>query len=186
MNIPIRLGTPGVTAALSLVMLLSTACAHAQVNCAALPHWSGTVPAVNQTHIFCGEWDAAGGRPKGFHSRPGGLDPATVGNFAITQPANAQGVYGGLWDYAGHPVPQKFSTMFPDGCSQNQVIASIVYAALNPAPCPPGAPAWAWCGPSRPAVGPFANYCSGTNGTALTIAGASLGNGNVNTAFPLM
>ncbi|HEY0095324.1 MAG TPA: EndoU domain-containing protein, partial [Archangium sp.] len=180
----INLRTPGILAVLSLVMCLSAASAQAQVNCTTLAHWSATAPPVNQIHIFCGEWD--GTRPKGFHSRPGGLDPVTVGTFAITQPANAQGIYGASWSYAAHPTPSKYSTMFPDTCSTAQVLNSIAYAALNPTACPSTAPTWAWCGPSRPSGGNAANYCSSANGTVFTIAGASLGNGNVNTAFPVM
>jgi hypothetical protein len=159
--------------------------ARAQINCAALPQWSATVPPVNQTHVYCGEWDAANQRPKGYHSRPGGQNPAGI-VVLQTNPANAQGVYSITWEFIAHPGRSKFSTMFPDACTQAQVLTSIVYAANHPAPaCPPGAPAWATCGPSRPNAPPYAAYCSGANATALTIAFALLPNGNVNTAFPV-
>jgi len=171
-----------VAAVFCAVTLLTLCPAVAQINCAALPQWSATAPPVNQVHIFCGEWN---GGPKGFHSRPGGLNPATVTNFTVNQPANTQGIYSGIWEYVGHPGVTKFSTMFPDACSQSQVLQSILYAAAHPIACPAGAPFWAWCGNNAP-LGGGGIYCNSANGTVFVIAGASLANGNVNTAFPLM
>jgi hypothetical protein len=157
--------------------------AHAQVDCTHLSHWSATQPPVNQTHIFCGEWSH--NQPKGFHSRPGGHSPATVANFVVTQASNAKGVYGGRWHYAGHPNPQKNSTMYPDSCTEAQVLASIDYAVQHRvAHCPAGAPGWAHCGLNAPTTGGAA-YCEATDHTNFTIAFALLNNGNVNTAFPL-
>lgn len=51
---------------------------------------------VNHTHIFCGELNRRG-RLVGFHSRPGGRNPATVAGFNITQAPNSQGIYAGEW-----------------------------------------------------------------------------------------
>lgn len=167
-----------------VAVLACGAPASGQVDCAHLPQWTNFPhpPQVNQEHIFCGEW--SGVRPKGFHSRPGGLNPATVGAFAITQAANGQGIYGGTWSYAGHPGVTKFSTMYPDACSVAEVLKSIVYAAQNHIVCPPGAPAWAWCGYNRPNGG-AATYCDSTDHTRYVIAGADDADGDVNTAFPL-
>ncbi len=157
--------------------------ARAQIDCSSLPHWSTTQPPVNQTHIFCGEWSH--NKPKGFHSRPGGQTPATVANFTVTQAPNAKGVYGGNWHYAGHAHPSKASTLYPDSCTQVQVLASIDYAVKHRvAHCPHGAPGWAHCGLNAPHDG-GADYCEATDHTNFTIAFALLGNGNVNTAFPL-
>jgi hypothetical protein len=157
------------------------------VDCSALAQWTKrpSPPQVNQLHVFCGEWKH--NAPRGFHSRPGGLDPGSVTRFTITQPANAKGIYGGSWSYRGHPRSSKFSTMFPDACSMQQVLNSIVYAATNPTECPANAPHWAVCGPNRPALteqnaGPF---CEANDGTVFLIAMAKQGNGHVNTAFPL-
>jgi hypothetical protein len=176
--------------ALTTLACLAFACAvplqaEAQINCANLGRWSATVPPVNQIHIFCGEWNANTRRPSGFHSRPGGLNPATVTNFGITQAPNAQGIYGGTWTYAGAPAHNpKFSTMFPDSCSQAQVLESILHALMNPTACPPGSPNWWRCGSSGPGGGN--QHCSGTNDAVFTIAlGVDQANGNVNTAFPL-
>lgn len=164
------------------VLTFFPAPAGAQINCTTLPHWSSTTPRINQTHVFCGEW--SGSRPKGFHSRPNGLNPSTVASFTISNPPNAQGIYDGQWTYAGHPTPTKFSTMFPDSCTQDRVVNSIVYAATYPTSCPGGAPTWAKCGPNKPASN-TGNYCQAANGTIFTIAFATLSNGDVNTAFPL-
>lgn len=172
--------------AIALLMLgtiVFFACAApSQVNCANIDHWSSTNPQVNQTHIFCGEWSQ--NRPKGFHSRPGGRNPNTVENFQITQSANSQGIYGGTWNYSGHSRPTKFSTMFPDSCTQTQVLNSIIYAATHQQNCPSNAPSWAWCGSNAPRTNDR-NYCQGEDNRLFTIAGASLSNGKINTAFPL-
>ena len=172
-----------VAALILLTTVLSNSPVAGQINCAELAHWSATNPPVNQTHVFCGEYT---NKPKGFHSRPGGLDPETIGNAVIGPPANAQGIYGIQWSYAGHPARTKFSTMFPDACTQQEVLNSVAYAAMNPVQCPVHAPNWAWCGYNHPhpiVGGPF---CQAANDVRFYIAGASLGNGNVNTAFPLM
>jgi Bacterial EndoU nuclease len=157
------------------------------VDCTTLAQWTKrpTPPQVNQVHVFCGEWKH--NTPRGFHSRPGGLDPETVARFTVTQPANAQGIYGGSWSYTGHPQPPKFSTMFPDSCSMPQVLNSIVYAASHPTRCPANAPRWAVCGPnrSRSASQSPGLFCDSSNGTVFLMALAKLSNGHVNTAFPL-
>ena len=157
------------------------------VDCTMLARWTKRPkpPQVNQAHVFCGEWKQ--NAPGGFHSRPGGLDPDSVTRFTIIQPANAKGIYGGSWSYAGHPRSLKFSTMFPDACSMPQVLNSIVYTATHPSRCPANAPHWAVCGPNRPTstvegAGPF---CAANDGTIFLIALAKLSDGRVNTAFPL-
>jgi len=158
----------------------------AEMDCAALPHWSATTPPVNQRHVFCGEWNSRNNRPAGFHSRPAGQKPATVGNLKITQQPNHQGLYGVRWSYAGHPDRDKFSTMFPDTCRADQVLQSIAYAANHPQACPAGAPRWAICGPNKP-PGDVQGYCGASDQTVFTIGFATLKNsGKVNTAFPLM
>jgi Bacterial EndoU nuclease len=175
----------GITAMAFLSCLPSFASAgQVGVDCAALAQWTGH-PPVNQVHVFCGEWKHD--MPRGFHSRPGGLDPETVVRFMITQPANAQGIYGGSWSYAGQPYPPKFSTMFPDACSMQQVLNSIVYAARHRTRCPPNAPRWAACGPNRPpsAAQHAGSFCDANDGTGFMIAIARLRNGHVNSAFPL-
>jgi Bacterial EndoU nuclease len=157
------------------------------VDYATLAKWTElpVPPQVNQVHVFCGEWKHD--TPRGLHARPGGVDPETVACFTITQPANAQGIYGVSWSYAGHPQPTKFSTMFPDACSMQQDLNSIVYAARHRTRCPPNAPHWAVCGPNRPpsAAQRSGVFCGSSDGTIFMIAMARLSNGHVNSAFPL-
>lgn len=157
-----------------------------EMDCAEISHWSATNPPVNQQHVFCGEWNGRKNRPVGFHSRPAGENPATVGNLKITQQPNSQGIYGIRWSYAGHPDREKFSSMFPDSCTREQVLKSVVYAGKHPKACPQGAPRWAKCGPNKPVQG-GQGYCEAADNSIFTIAFATLRNSNnVNTAFPLV
>ena len=157
-----------------------------EMDCARISHWSATNPPISQQHVFCGEWKKRKNRPAGFHSRPAGENPATVGSLKIKQPPNYQGIYGVSWSYAGHPDREKFSSMFPDTCNHNQILKSIVYAAEHPKPCPDGAPGWARCGPNKPIQGDQA-YCEASDDSIFTIAFATLKNSNkINTAFPLV
>lgn len=157
-----------------------------EMDCAKISHWSATNPPVNQQHVFCGEWKNRKNRPAGFHSRPAGKNPATVDSLKITQQPDDKGLYGVHWSYAGHPDREKFSSMFPDTCNQEQILKSIVYAAKHPQSCPDGAPRWAKCGPNRPTQG-GQGYCQAFDDAIFTIAFATLKNSNkVNTAFPLV
>ena len=172
---------------LAIAIILFTTSAKAQVSCGSSSGWTNfsNNPQVNQAHIFCGQLD--NNRPKGFHSRPNGINPATVKAVRITQSANAQGIYGIQWTYVNTNA-SKSSTMYPDRCTQTQVLNSIRYAGTHQNQCPANAPNWSWCGKNRP--DPLSSsdqnlYCNTNNGQLFTIAGASLNNGNINTAFPL-
>src|SRR5690242_6229309 len=89
----------------------------AQVDCTVLPQWVKLDNGLqfNQRHVFCGEWK--GDRAKGFHSRPGGVNPEILNNFTVQDAPNAAGIYTGKWSYKNHPGRNKFSTMFPDNGS---------------------------------------------------------------------
>jgi hypothetical protein len=173
------------------ILSLATLSASAQeVACPADPHWSNTTPPINIEHVFCGEVD--GSRAKGFHSRPNGINPASVAEVAITQAANAHGVYAATITLVNPDGanPSKFSTMFPDSCSQAEVTQSILHAFDHPKACPDGAPRWATCGMNRPETGEVDGFCVGeTADTPFSIAFATLSHGgnagNINTAFPL-
>lgn len=161
--------------------------AFAEVGCAALPHWVTLDNGLqmNQRHVFCGEWKD--NRPKGFHSRPGGVNPGTVRNFTVQDPPNAAGIYTGKWSHINDPGRSKFSSMFPDNCSVSQVLNSISYASAHSEPnCPAGSPNWVRCGKNRPGFDtkePSA-YCG--NGGAFFLIGFAPPQGNrINTAFPL-
>ena len=160
--------------------------AASETDCEDIAHWSDTNPPVNQLHVFCGEWNQRKNRPAGYHSRPGGKNPATVRRLKITQRPNTKGLYGVRWSYAGHSGRQKFSSMFPDTCSREQVLKSIIYAAKHQKSCPPGAPHWTRCGSNRPANN-SEGYCEALDGTFFTIGFAILRDSNkINTAFPIV
>lgn len=159
--------------------------ANAAIDCKDLPHWTQVNggPKINQAHIFCGEWDSRKSRAKGFHARPGGRNPGTVAKLEVSQDPNKSGIYGVRWQFNGEQGASKFSTMFPDRCTRDQVLASVNHAATHQQRCPSGAPGWAWCGPSAPRDG-GEGYCT-ASGAGFTIAGGSLNDGRINTAFPL-
>ena len=170
-----------------LVLSISATAQGQGIDCRSASHWVTAYNGkqVNHAHIFCGEINQQG-RLVGFHARPRGQNPSTVRQFTITQAANAQGIYGGEWTYAGSPQATKFSTMFPDRCTREQVLNSIAHAEANPVQCPSGAPSWAWCGLNRPANNNQPNrFCTANNGTTYTIAGATNRDNKINTAFPL-
>ena len=182
----IKLNTGIIIALLSFCLFAPTV--WAQLDCNTLRHWVtlDNNLKLNQKHVFCGEWDR--NRPKGFHSRPDGVNPDTVGDFAVQDKANAAGVYTGRWSYQGRRSKNKFSSMFPDNCTADQIVNSITYAIDNPAKCPAGSPNWTQCGPNKPgstnyAADDNAKFCS-MNDRFFTIGFAPPRNGKVNTAFP--
>lgn len=159
----------------------------AQTNCDALPKWIALNDQIrlNQQHVFCGEW--YNNRPKGFHARPGGDNPATIARLSIQSQPNAAGIYTARWTYKRHPQQEKFSSMFPDQCTAAQIVQSIAYAVtLGKSDCPTGSPNWAQCGQNGPDDDAILSgqYCS-VNGTRFTIAFAPPQAGRINTAFPL-
>ncbi|MCP5242785.1 EndoU domain-containing protein [Nitrosomonas sp.] len=184
-----RYQSAGGIAAIVLLWLLAAFPARAQIDCDTLQHWSAIDNnlSINQKHVFCGEWDR--NRPKGFHSRPDGINPDTIATFTVQDKANAAGVYTGRWSHKDGPKKNKFSSMFPDNCSARQVLNSIAHAAAHPSQCPAGAPDWTQCGFNQPRVTQSAvenseKYCS-QNNRLFTIGFAPPRNGRINTAFPL-
>ena len=185
--IPLRIRFYTALAAILLIgFIFFAGHAASEMDCAGVSHWSDTNPPVNQQHVFCGEWNNRKNRPAGFHSRPAGENPASVGALKITQQPNVQGLYGVRWSYTGHPDREKFSSMFPDTCNQDQVLKSIAYAVKHPKACPDGAPGWAKCGPNKPVQG-GQGFCEASDKSIFTIAFATLKNSNkINTAFPIV
>ena len=137
--------------ALALVGLLSAQPASAEVDCDVLPEFitvdmpDGQEVTINQRHIFCGE--VRDFRAVGFHAQPNGETPNTVIFDDQTRETTyqvlvqnqwvANGIYD-LWDFliaedgeAQAAYPKYRSTMFPDHCSQEEVIDAIAYAALD-------------------------------------------------------
>lgn len=159
-----------------LTLGLSSGTAWAQCPIA---QWSNTVPAINQLHIFCGEI-SNNGVPKGYHSKVY-APPTDVVTAVQDGPVSASGVYDGQVSFVNHT--SKFSTFFPNACTQAQILASVVYANANRRVPQPAVP-WGFVGPSAPAQG-GAQYCLGANGTPIDIRFAVLPNStNINTAFP--
>lgn len=159
----------------------------ARIDCNTLPHWITLSNGlqVNQQHIFCGEWSQD--RPKGFHSRPGGINPSTIAQFTIQSKPNAAGIYTGRWSYRHHPDKNKFSSMFPDHCTATQVLNSIRHATANSeGKCPSDSPGWIQCGQNKPESGQEEKflYCS-KDDKFFTIGFAPPKKGKINTAFPI-
>jgi hypothetical protein len=91
----------------------------------------GADPPIDAAHIFCGDINRDG-EAVGFHARPGGIDPATVsGTGRSTPEPEVPGVYV-LRDFtitvAGRSARKPISTMFPDACDRDAVLAAIRHA----------------------------------------------------------
>lgn len=88
--------------------------------------WSDTRPAINLTHLFSGEINRRG-RPVGFHSRPGGADPAGSGIVRVIDRPNRVGVYSAVV-WIGRRSRTKRSTFFPDRLTRSMVVQAILVA----------------------------------------------------------
>ena len=143
----------------------ATAGTAAQSN-AKLPHWSSTRPEINLWHVFEGEINRKG-KPTGFHSRPGGRDPANARLVSVKDRPNRVGVYTANIEVRdGRQWKSKFSSFFPDSLSQQEVIDVIIHAysnSKNPRKQP-------WSGPS---------------GLGFQVQGYTSSKGGINTAFPV-
>ena len=130
------------------------------------PQWSDTDPNINQWHVFEGEINRSG-KPVGFHSRPGGKDPANARIVSIRDQPNNAGVYTATIEVRdGNQWKSKFSSFFPDSFSREEVIDAVLNAYSN----------------SRDKnAQPF----EGPSGKGFTIQGYTSGRGGINTAFPV-
>lgn len=128
--------------------------------------WSDTSPNVNLLHVFEGEINRSG-KPTGFHSRPGGQDPANARLVSVRDTPNRYGVYtatievkdGGQWK-------SKFSSFFPDDLSRDEVLSVILHAYNNSN----NQKSQPWEGPS---------------GKGYRVQGYTSNRGGINTAFPI-
>ncbi len=130
--------------------------------------WSDTNPKVNLKHIFKGEINRRG-KPTGYHSRPGGVDPDGARIKSISKKANGAGVYTAqveIKDPDSGQWKQKFSSLFPDNLSHQAVLDAIVYAYKNR----DKGKDTPWSGPS---------------GLGFQINGYTNRDGSINTAFPI-
>ncbi len=124
--------------------------------------WSDTRPAINLTHIFAGEINRRG-KPVGFHSRPGGVDPQGSGVARIVDRPNREGVYTAVV-WIGRRDRTKFSTFYPDRLTRAQVIGVILDAYRR--------------GQRR------GERFRGPSGHGFTVEGY-FQNGRINTAYPI-
>ena len=113
----------------ALAFAIAGEAARAQVPCP--QPWSSGSPAVKAQHIFCGEINGKG-RAVGFHSRPGGRNPETV---ALTEDVRLDPRHPGVYTISrfhitehGRTEVKTLSTMFPDRCDTDAVIAAIQHA----------------------------------------------------------
>ena len=129
--------------------------------------WSETTPAVNLVHIFDGEVNKRG-KPVGFHSRPGGRNPADARIVRIVEGPNQTGVYVAeveIRNEAGRWL-RKRSTFFPDRLSREEVVAAILHA---------------WDHRTKGRNNPF----RGPSGEGFEVEGRPLDGGDINTAYPI-
>jgi hypothetical protein len=80
-------------------------------------------PVLNAQHIFCGETN--GGVARGFHSRPGGLAPAGVAGGVLGPRPGAPAGIQQLVGFTIGGLPKALSTLFPDNCTQANVVAAV-------------------------------------------------------------
>jgi len=133
---------------------------------ATLEHWSATNPKINQWHVFQGEINRKG-KPVGFHSRPGGKDPANARIVRVKSGPNRAGVYTASIEIRdGQQWKEKFSSFFPDNMSVDAVNAAISNAFKN-------------------SKNPDRQPWSGPSGLGFEIQGYTASRGDINTAFPI-
>jgi len=131
-----------------------------------MPKWTDTNPNINLWHVFEGEINRRG-KPVGFHSRPGGQDPANARVRSVKNSPNSAGVYTASIEIRdGDQWKEKFSSFFPDSMSQDDVISAVLNAYNNS---------------SDPQAQPF----EGPSGLGFSIQGYTSNSGGINTAFPI-
>ena len=92
-------------------------------------NWSKTTPAINETHIFCGEINSRW-KPVWFHSKINWKIPETV-KILKTEKQNKYWVYNWkvlIYDIKQKKFKAKFSSIFPDNLSKQQVEEAIIRA----------------------------------------------------------
>jgi hypothetical protein len=128
--------------------------------------WSSTKPEINLWHVFEGEINRSG-KPVGFHSRPGGRDPANARVADIRDRPNRLGVYTATIEIRdGDTWKSKFSSFFPDELSREEVIEAVLNAY-------------------RESDNPRAQPFEGPSGLGFRIQGYTSNRGGINTAFPV-
>ncbi|MDX1736727.1 MAG: EndoU domain-containing protein [Alphaproteobacteria bacterium] len=140
-------------------------------------------------HIFCGDINLRKGRATGYHHRVSGRDSAIarVGDISKINPetgvyeaAPVEVFHNGKWFYK-----KRGSSFFPDQCTRQQVVNSVLYAAENHI-C--RFPNGKWGGMSAPSSqGNEENYCYGIDGQQLVVNGYFTKDPNhIATAWPVI
>ena len=128
--------------------------------------WSDTSPNINLWHVFEGEINRSG-KPVGYHSRPGGRDPANARVVSIGNEANRLGVYTARVEVRdGNRWLDKNSSFFPDSLSRDEVVDAVLNAY-------------------RESPNPNAQPFEGPSGLGFRIQGYTTSRGGINTAFPI-
>lgn len=128
--------------------------------------WSKTDPNINLWHVFEGEINRSG-KPVGYHSRPGGNDPANARIVSVRDKPNRAGVYTANIEIRdGDQWKSKFSSFFPDSLSRDEVVDAVLNAYRNS---------------SDKNAQPF----QGPSGLGFTVQGYTSRSGGINTAFPV-
>lgn len=92
--------------------------------------WSDTTPKLNLTHIFHGEINRHG-KPVGLHVAPNESAASKRRLQKILSGPNRTGVYTAnvqIFDTAQQKWKTKFSSLFPDYMTRQQIIGSILNA----------------------------------------------------------
>ena len=129
-------------------------------------NWSDTTPQLSIRHIFEGEINRSG-KATGFHYFAEGLKAARIKK--VLSGPNKFGIYTAMVEIKNAQSGNwqtKFSSMFPDNYSQNEVINVILQATENSPQKNPGK----W---------------QGRSGRGYTIEGYRLKDQRIITAYPI-
>lgn len=94
--------------------------------------WSKTKPQINKTHIFCGEYNSRW-KPTWLHSMPDWIIPPNI-KILKKEDKNKLWVYNAkieVYDIKNKEFKNKFSSIFPDNLSMEEVEEAILTAWKN-------------------------------------------------------
>jgi hypothetical protein len=161
---------PAALAVAALVLIQGAALSRSRGSRGGRPveEWSRTSPPVNVTHIFEGEINRRG-KPTGFHSRPGGHDPANARLVRIVDRPNRSGVYTAEVEIRSQDGwLSKRSTLYADRMDRTAVIQAVLNAFQH----------------RTGNRGESDEQFRGPSGAGFTIEGYYQ-NGRINTAYPI-
>lgn len=150
------------------ILLAALLCVGFSSDSPAYSPWSDTDPPLNLIHIFEGEINKRG-KPVGFHhlTEQSGAYGSRIKK--VLSPPNKVGVYTAIveiYDPRQRRWKDKFSSMFPENLTKQQIIRAILRAI------------------SKNRLGSGAKW-RGPSGFGFVIEGYRFPDGRVNTAYPL-